>query len=188
MPNFKNIIAGLCIAGITVFFANFMSGQIVLPKDIVQNAITIDTNASGGSIAKKKKGAQPILALIASADIARGKKLSKKCAACHSFNQGGANKVGPNQWNLVGRDKASTAGFSYSAAMASKGGSWTYEDLNKFIWKPKSFVKGTKLSYGGLKKADDRAALIAWMRTLSSSPQALPSAKRIAAEQAELGM
>ncbi|MEM7618782.1 MAG: cytochrome c family protein, partial [Pseudomonadota bacterium] len=130
---------------------------------------------------------EPILALIADADIARGQKLSKACAACHSFDQGGANGVGPNLYSIVGAKKQNVAGFSYSGVLNQNGEEqWGYEALNKFLWKPKKYAPGTKMNYIGLKKPEDRAAMIAWLRTLSSSPKALPSDSAIAAEEAEL--
>src|SRR5690606_13261412 len=88
---------------------------------------------------------EPILHLIAAAEIAQGEKLSKACAACHSFEKGGPAKVGPNLWNTVGHSKGGHSGFEYSAGMKALGGTWTYADLNKFLWKPKKFVEGTKM-------------------------------------------
>ena len=84
------------------------------------------------------------------------------------------NKVGPNQWNLVGRKKASEAGFSYSSALQSKGGEWTYEDINHMIFKPQAFVRGTKMAFVGLPKEQDRADVIAYLRTMSDNPPPLP--------------
>ena len=90
-------------------------------------------------------------------------------------------------WGIVARDKASVNGFSYSDSMGGQEGDWDYLSLNKFLWKPKTTVPGTKMNFIGLKKPEDRAAIIAWLRTLSDRPVALPSEAEIAAEQAELG-
>jgi cytochrome c len=126
------------------------------------------------------------MALLASADVARGQKLSKACAACHSFDNGGANGVGPNLYNIVGAAKQAKAGFAYSGVLNANGvNNWSYDSLNKFLWKPKKYAKGTKMSYAGMKKPEDRAAIIAWLNTLGSNKPA-PSAAEIAAEQAEL--
>ena len=116
---------------------------------------------------------EPILTLLASADIESGQKISKKCVACHGFEAGGANKVGPNLYNIVNKEQGK-ADYAYSKTLASLSGKWTYEELNKFLYKPKLFYKGTKMNYAGLSKTKDRADLIAWLRTKSDSPVALP--------------
>jgi cytochrome c len=98
----------------------------------------------------------------------------KQCFTCHTIDKGGANKVGPNQWDIVGRKIASHAGFSYSSALQAKGGEWTYEDLNHMIFKPAAFVKGTKMAFVGIPKEQERADVIAYMRSMSDSPKPLP--------------
>ena len=115
----------------------------------------------------------PILMLLAGANIESGQKISKKCVACHGFEAGGANKVGPNLYNIVNKVQAK-ADFSYSKALSSLSGKWSYEELNKFLYKPKLYAKGTKMSYVGLSKVKDRANLIAWLRTKSVNPAPLP--------------
>ena len=122
------------------------------------------------------------MALLEGADIAKGEKITKACAACHSFEKGGPVKQGPNLWNIVMADKAAAAGFDYSDALKEKGGKWDYDSLNKFLWKPKKYASGTKMNFIGLKKPEDRAAIIAWLRQQADSPAALPSAEEIAAE------
>jgi cytochrome c len=113
-------------------------------------------------------------AMLASADPAAGEKIFNKCKACHTSEQGGKNKVGPNLWNIVDRPKASHEGFSYSGALSGLGGEWTYADLNAFLTKPKDFAPGTKMTFAGLTKPEDRAEVIAYLRTLSDSPKPLP--------------
>ena len=112
--------------------------------------------------------------LLADADPAAGKKAFSKCKACHTVDEGGKNKVGPNLWDIVGNAKAGVDGFKYSGAFTDLGGEWTYEDLDAFLAKPKEFVPGTKMTYAGMKKAGDRAAVIVYMRSLSDSPKPLP--------------
>ena len=107
-------------------------------------------------------------------DAAAGKKVFKKCKSCHTVAKGGKNTVGPNLWDVVGKAKASTAGFAYSGVLKEKGGDWTYADLDAFLLSPKGFAKGTKMSFAGLKKTGDRAAVIAYLRSLSDSPKPLP--------------
>ena len=102
-----------------------------------------------------------------------GLKISKKCVACHGFDAGGPNKIGPNLYNIVNKNQGK-ADYAYSKVLASLSGKWTYEELNKFLYKPKLYSKGTKMNYAGLSKTKDRANLIAWLRTKSDSPVSLP--------------
>ena len=112
--------------------------------------------------------------MLAAANADAGQKVAKKCTACHSFTKGGANKVGPNLWNVVGGKPASVSGYKYSGAMSGMTVNWEYEELNKFLYKPKAYLKGTKMSFAGLKKARDRATIIAYLRSLSDNPKPLP--------------
>ena len=112
--------------------------------------------------------------LLALASAEAGEKIFKKCKACHTVGKGGPNRVGPNLWDIVGGGVAGRQGFRYSGALAGKGGQWTYEDLDRFLAKPKDFVPGTKMTFRGLKKAEQRAHVIAYIRTLSDSPKPLP--------------
>jgi cytochrome c len=119
---------------------------------------------------------EPIAPLLAAADPAAGEKIFKKCGACHTGEKGGANKVGPNLWGVIGRPIAAHEGFSYSAALKgfAAGGAWDYEKISSFITAPKAYVKGTAMGFAGLKKPDERANLIAYLRTLADSPAPLP--------------
>lgn len=115
-----------------------------------------------------------VLALLAAADAGAGKKAFRKCKACHSVDKGGAHKVGPNLWDVVGRAKAGAQGYKFSGALAGLGGTWTFADLDAFLAKPKAFAPGTKMRFNGVKKAAERAAVIAYLRSLSDSPKPLP--------------
>jgi cytochrome c len=121
---------------------------------------------------------KPIADLLASASVEKGAAIFKKCQACHSGEKGGPNKVGPDLWDVVDRPVASHEGFAYSAGMKeySKGGTekWTYENINHFITSPKKDVKGTAMGFAGLPKEEDRADVIAYLRTLSDNPKPLP--------------
>ena len=107
-------------------------------------------------------------------DTAAGQKVAKKCTTCHDLTKDGRDKVGPNLWGVLGSPVAARQGYSYSDALADLGGAWGYSELDAFLTKPKSFAPGTKMSFGGLKKAKDRANIIAFLRSLSDSPAALP--------------
>jgi cytochrome c len=119
----------------------------------------------------------PLPELLAKADPAKGEASAKKCQACHDFSKGGPNKVGPNLWGVVGRPVASHEGFNYSAALKAKGGNWTYEDINHFITNPKNYVPGTLMAFAGDPNPEDRANILAYLRTLSDSPVPFPAAQ-----------
>ena len=116
--------------------------------------------------------------LMAAADPARGQGDIKKCAICHDFTDGGPNKVGPNLWNVLGGPKAHRKDYNYSAAMSSKGGTWTYEEIFHFLNGPRAFLPGTKMSFPGFSKPQDVADVIAYLRTLSNSPLPLPPVEK----------
>ncbi|WP_415323555.1 c-type cytochrome [Candidatus Pelagibacter sp. Uisw_127] len=107
-------------------------------------------------------------------DVASGEKIFKKCAACHSINKGGKNKIGPALYNVVGRTVGGLDDYKYSKTLASYGKQWTFEELNGFLQKPASYLKGTKMSYAGLRKEKDRASIIKYLNQNSDSPKLLP--------------
>mgnify|MGYP006170345347 CR=1 FL=1 len=115
-----------------------------------------------------------IVAVMAQGDVASGEKIFKKCAACHSINKGGKNKIGPALYNVVGRAVGGVSEYKYSKALASYGKDWTFEELNGFLQKPASYLKGTKMSYSGLRKEKDRASIIKYLNQKSDSPKTLP--------------
>ena len=115
-----------------------------------------------------------IAALMAMGDISDGEKIFKKCAACHSIIKGGKNKIGPALYNVVGRAVGGVDDYKYSKALASYGKEWSFEELNGFLKKPASYLKGTKMSYAGLRKEKDRASVIKYLNQSSDSPKQLP--------------
>ena len=176
-PLFFNKIAGAILsAGLLAMVVGFASHLLYSPKELAAPAYAIATNEPQAVAAKSEApaGPEPVTNLLASANIDAGKKVAKKCAACHTFTNGGANKVGPNLWNIVGGKPAAVSGFKYSGPMIGMTVNWEYEELNKFLYKPKSYLKGTKMSFAGLKKGNDRAAVIAYLLSLSDNPKPLP--------------
>ena len=115
-----------------------------------------------------------IAAIMVLGDVISGKKIFKKCAACHSINKDGKNKIGPALYNVVGRAVGGVDDYKYSKALASYGKEWTFEELNGFLTKPSSYLKGTKMSYAGLRKEKDRASVIKYLNQNSDSPKLLP--------------
>jgi cytochrome c len=111
---------------------------------------------------------------LAHADVDAGAKSARVCAACHSFEEGGAAKIGPPLWGVVGRDIASLGDFTYSSALAGKEGQWSYETLDEYLSSPRDWVPGTKMAFAGIKKPDDRANVILYLRSLSNEPAPLP--------------
>ena len=127
-----------------------------------------DTTTSETSSENSESG--NIMELFASTNAADGAKIFKKCAACHSIDQGGKNKIGPKLYNIVGRAIGSISDYKYSKAMAAHGKNWSFEEMNGFLIKPKDWIKGTKMSFVGLKKAKERAAVILYMNENTNSP------------------
>ena len=145
--------------------------------DEKETAYKIDVeelDSTDKAVAKKEEVIEPISALLVSASLENGEKLFKKCATCHNYEKGGANKVGPQLWNLINRPKANVEGFAYSKALAEYGGEWGYEALAEFLYKPKKYIKGTKMNFAGLKKVKDRADLVYFLREQSDNPVPLP--------------
>ena len=113
--------------------------------------------------------------LIAKADIDAGKSKANECSACHSFNKGEPDKIGPNLYNVVNSSFGYDKNFSYSDALKTMGSKrWTYDALDNFLFSPADFAPGTKMPYAGIKDAQDRANVIAYLRTLSDKPAPLP--------------
>ncbi|MBL0319433.1 MAG: cytochrome c family protein [Alphaproteobacteria bacterium] len=129
--------------------------------------IAVENNASSGA-AKSAEPEVPFEQVLASADPKKGEAISKKCTSCHSFDKDGPNKVGPALWGIVGRKPGAHDGFPYSDAMKGFTGtaSWDSASLNTFLTKPQDYIKGTKMSFAGLSKAEDRAAVIRYLETL----------------------
>ncbi|MCF6301786.1 MAG: c-type cytochrome [Devosiaceae bacterium] len=126
----------------------------------------------------EEASAEPTLAsLLAAADAEKGVRVARKCSACHGFKEGDGNKVGPPLYDVMGRNLGEIQGFKYSDALLEMGAAgevWTYENMNAFLIKPRDYISGTKMSFAGLRKEEDRANLMAYMQTLSADPVAFP--------------
>lgn len=143
------------------------------PGMLIEVAETAEGGEAGGGAAEEAK---PLADLLKTADLARGQTVAKACAACHDFTKGGPNKVGPNLWDIIGRNHAAVAGFPYSEGFKAKAAeAWTFEALDAFLTAPKAAVPGTKMAYGGLKSGAKRADLLAYLQSLSDSPKPFPA-------------
>ena len=188
-----NMAAGATLAALLVIFGARTFFDIVYPTgggpeaepEIVEATLTGTEAAMTGTEAPQAAEEKPdFSALLASASVEKGKKEAKKCVACHTFDAGGADKVGPNLHNVVGRDVASQGGFAYSSVMVEFGGKWDYERLNCLIENPKNCVPGTKMSFAGVKKDSARANVIAYLKSISPDAPPLPGAAEAAPAEA----
>ena len=168
----NKIIVSIIIAVILVLGINKIADFVFYVEKPMKSAYqvaSVSTTSETTSISSNEESLD-IMVLIASAKVEDGKKVFKKCAACHSINKGGSNKIGPNLWNILGKQSGSVANYKYSKAMTAHKKSWTFEEMNGFLISPKKWIKGTKMSFIGLSKPEDRAAVILYMNKNTDSP------------------
>ena len=185
-----NTIAGWTLAaGIVALGATIVTGEIFKHHPVESGGFAVagaEGGEGGGAAAEP-----PIALLMQTADAAKGAEVYKKCASCHTINQGGANGIGPNLWATMGEEIGKgKAGYAFSAALAGKGGVWDFESMNQWLKSPKKFADGTKMSFAGLSKPEDRANLIAYLNAqgsnlpLPAAPAAAPAEAAAAGEGA----
>tara|TARA_B100000745_G_scaffold24470_1_gene16174 strand:- start:551 stop:1081 length:531 start_codon:yes stop_codon:yes gene_type:complete len=172
--NTNKYLGGFIVVAWLLLVVDFVGDQLIPPIEPIVSKASAETVSAEKAADKPAVPEQPLNVLLATANVDKGKKVAKKCVACHSFESGGKNKVGPNLHNIMGKIRAGAPGFAYSSAIKTMGGKWGFEDMNAFLKKPKKFMPGTKMSFSGLKKAGDRAAVILYLRSFSDSPVTLP--------------
>jgi cytochrome c len=182
MDSFElNKIVGAVLFCLLIIMSIRIVGDIVVhPVKLKEAAFKVDVPKEAGTAAAAapaEAADPPIAQLLATADAKKGEATSKVCQTCHTFDKGGANRIGPNLYGIVGEKPADVAGFSFSSAMQKKGGTWGYDELYTYLKSPQAVVPGTKMTFVGLPKATDRANLIAYLRTLSDNPMPMPAAK-----------
>jgi cytochrome c len=177
---FNKIVGAVLFTGLCLLGLNITAEAIFSPHHPAKPGFEIDVKqqASAASPNEKPAADEPIEKLLASATVDRGQTVAKQCSTCHTFPKGGPNGQGPNLYGIVGRPRASEPGFNYSDAMKAKGGEWTINDLNKFLTSPREFIPGTKMTFAGLARGNQRADVIAYLNTLADSPKPLPVAKQ----------
>ena len=159
----------LLTKGLAVF-----TNAIYAPAHLAKAGYTLPGETAVAAAAPAAAPEEPLPALLAKADPAKGQADTKVCQSCHSFEKGGVAKVGPPLWGVVGRPVASIAGFAYSDGLKGMGGNWTYESIFKFIAKPSAFMPGTKMSYPGESDPSKRADILAYLKTISDAPVDFP--------------
>ncbi|NDB82101.1 MAG: cytochrome c family protein [Alphaproteobacteria bacterium] len=171
------IAASILIAALIIMITGKIVDFIYHPNLSPDRGYSVKVDESGGQEVappQEEKFEIDIKTAMQSASSDLGKVLFTKCAACHSPDKGGPNRVGPHLWDVVGRPKATSEGYSYSSALKALGGEWDYDSLAHFLHKPSAYAKGTKMSFAGFKKQEDIANIIAYLRSLSDSPKPLP--------------
>ena len=171
----NKIIVSIVFAVILIIGINKIADSIYYVEKPEKSAYEVESVTTVASTTtsetnSENSGDENIMALFASASAAEGAKVFSKCKACHSIAKGGGNKIGPALWGVLGRKAGSLPDYKYSKAMSAYGKSWSFEEMDGFLNKPKEWIKGTKMSYAGLKNAKDRAALILYMNENTDSP------------------
>jgi cytochrome c len=167
-------ILGTCLITLAL---NIGAGAIFAPEKPAKPGYNIAVQEhGGGEAAAPKEAEEPVEAVLATASVEKGQATAKQCQACHTFEKGGPNRVGPNLWGIVGRPRASEPGFNYSAAIKAKGGTWTFGELYAFLANPRGYIPGTNMTFAGLSRGQQRADVIDFLHTLSDAPMALPKA------------
>ncbi|TVR10990.1 MAG: cytochrome c family protein [Salinarimonadaceae bacterium] len=173
----------LFVVGLSIF-----AGMMFTPRPATHGSLVLPEVEAGATIVADVPQVEPLPIRLASASLDRGESAARACASCHSFNEGGDNRVGPNLWDVVEQGKANNPGFGYSAALSARaadGEVWGFEELDAFFENPRAYLPGTTMAYAGLRNPQTRADIILYMRSLSDNPAPLPEAAAVVRDDEE---
>ena len=176
-------ILGTCLVLLAL---NIGANAIFAPPKLAKPGYVIAVSTGAAEKKPEVKKEVPIAVLLQHASADKGKNIARQCQVCHTLEKGGPNRVGPNLWGIVGDERGKDrGGFNFSSAMKQKGGKWTFEELNKFLTNPRGYIPGTAMTFAGLSRDEQRADVIAYLRTLSDNPVPLPAPPAAPAKSAE---
>ena len=170
----NKILAAVLVVFLVVFGIGKISDIVFHVEKPNTSAYKVEFAEAVGSATSTSVQTVDIAALLALGTVEHGQKVFKKCSACHSIKKGGRNNIGPALYNVLGRNMGALEDYKYSKALIAFGKDWTFNEMNSFLIKPTSYIKGTKMAFAGLKKEKDRASVILFMNANSDSPLVLP--------------
>ena len=170
----NKIVTAVLVVFLVVFGIGKISDIVFHVEKPNTSAYKVEVSTASSTQDSNSKELVDIAALLAMGNLDDGKKVWKKCSACHSIKKGGKNKIGPALYNVFGRNVAGLDNYKYSKALIGYGKTWTFEEMNGFLKKPQAYIKGTKMAFAGLKKEKDRASILLFMNQNSDNPLPLP--------------
>ena len=170
----NKIIAAIVVIFVVIFGITKISDIIYYVEKPSKSAYKVEFPETDSAKTSATVEIVDIAALLAMGSVDHGKKVFKKCSACHSIKKGGRNNIGPALYNVLGRNMGALEDYKYSKALIAFGKDWTFQEMNGFLIKPASYIKGTKMAFAGLKKEKDRASVILYMNANADSPLQLP--------------
>ena len=170
----NKVIAAVLVVFLIVFGIGKISDIVFHVEKPNTSAYKVEFAEADGSAPSTSVQTVDIAALLALGSVEHGQKVFKKCSACHSIKKGGRNNIGPALYGVFGRNMGALEDYKYSKALIAFGKDWTFDEMNNFLIKPTSYIKGTKMAFAGLKKEKDRASVILYMNANSDNPLDLP--------------